>query len=387
MFVHKTYKLSGILHSGVRPLLRHLDMELTERCNNRCIHCYNRTDDPNAQKRELSTSAVTQVLDEAAALGCISVRFTGGEPLLREDFPRIYHHARSLGLQGDITTNGTLITPDLARIFAEIPPMGNIEVSLYGSNRESCEALTRTGNSFDLACAGVRNLIDHKVPFKVRSVVLPGNRLERPDFEAWAASLNPLDPVPMFTVLLDLRARRDSPKKNRRIRELRFTPDECFAQLAFHPETYFRDVERLLGQNREGPDDRLFTCGAGKGSACLDAYGRLQACFLLRHPDTIYALQKPGHSLEDAMKKFFPELRRMRAQDARYLSRCARCFLRGLCDQCPARSWTESGALDTPIDYHCRVAHFQAYSLALLAEGEKAWQAELDSDLKPVLDF
>ena len=59
-----------------------------------------------------------------------------------------------------------------------------------------------------------------------------------------------------------------------------------------------------------------------------------------------------------------------------YLARCARCFLMGLCEQCPGKSWAEHGTLDTPVEYLCRVAHAQARYLGLLAEGERAWEVE-----------
>ncbi len=70
------------------PLLSHLDIELTERCNNACLHCYiNRpSDDFWAKQCELSTAEWQEIFRQAANLGALSVRFTGGEPLLREDF-------------------------------------------------------------------------------------------------------------------------------------------------------------------------------------------------------------------------------------------------------------------------------------------------------------
>ena len=84
-----------------RPLLGRLDMELTERCNNNCIHCYiNLPADDPCKARELSAEKIKAILSEAASLGCLTVRFTGGEPLLRNDFQEIYLFARRLGLEG-----------------------------------------------------------------------------------------------------------------------------------------------------------------------------------------------------------------------------------------------------------------------------------------------
>jgi len=119
------------------------------------------------------------------------------------------------------------------------------------------------------------------------------------------------------------------------------------------------------------PVDKLFSCGMGHGG-CVDAYGNFQPCMLLRHPDVVYNL-KAG-SLRDALVEFFPQVKEMKAQNPDYLARCSRCFLMGLCEQCPGRSWMEHGTLDTPVDYLCQVAHSRARDLGLLHKGEQAWK-------------
>ena len=96
-----------------QPLLRALDFELTERCNNACIHCcINQMEhDAGLAAREMDTGFVKDLLQQAADLGCLSVRFAGGEPLLRSDFTDLYLFARRLGLRVVLFTNARLITP------------------------------------------------------------------------------------------------------------------------------------------------------------------------------------------------------------------------------------------------------------------------------------
>jgi hypothetical protein len=60
------------------PVLGRLDMELTERCNNNCVHrCINLSEDDLAREREISPEDAKRILTEAASFGCLSVRFTG----------------------------------------------------------------------------------------------------------------------------------------------------------------------------------------------------------------------------------------------------------------------------------------------------------------------
>jgi radical SAM protein with 4Fe4S-binding SPASM domain len=352
------------------PLLGHLDLELTERCNNNCIHCYINlpSEDVRAKQRELSTPEIQDILTEAAALGALSVRFTGGEPLLREDFSDLYVFARRLGLKVFLFTNARLISPELAGLFARIPPLEKIEISVYGLKQKSYEAVSRVPGSFSEFWQGVELLLAHRIPFVVKGALLPPNRREMEEFEAWATGLPAMDFPPSYAIFFDLRGRRDSISKNRLIQRLRLSPSEGVAVLRRQGSKYLRQFCRKF----MGPDgDRLFPCGAGH-TPCVDAYGNLQACLSLRHPDTVYDL-KTG-SLRAALTHFFPCLQELKATHPNYLTRCARCFLKGLCEQCPAKSWAEHGTLDTPVDYLCRLAHAQAEDLGLLQEGERAWE-------------
>jgi radical SAM protein with 4Fe4S-binding SPASM domain len=362
------------LWSGQQPLLSRLDMELTERCNNDCIHCYiNRpASDRAARGRELATVEIQGILHEAASLGALAVTFTGGEPLLRDDFCEIYIFARRLGLRVRLLTNATLISPQLAKLFARIPPLEKVQITLYGMSVKSYEAVTRTPGAFERAWRGIHLLLQEGVPFVVRGVRLPPNEHEVDEFAAWAGTIPWMDHPPSCSVFFDLRGRRDSEQRNRRIKELRSSPEEGVAFLARRQGEYLKDMKRLYSQFAGPAADRLFSCGAGVGGGCVDAYGQLQPCMLLRHPDTVYDLQ--SGSLEDALTRFFPQMRERRADHAGYLARCARCFIRGLCDQCPAKSWMEHGTLDTPVEYLCQVAHVQAKILGLLAENERAWE-------------
>jgi radical SAM protein with 4Fe4S-binding SPASM domain len=356
-------------------LLRFLDLELTERCNHNCIHCCINLpgDDAAAKGRELSTGQVQEILQEAVLLGCLTVRFTGGEPLLREDFEELYLFARRLGLRVSIFTNGTLLSPGRVRLLARVPPLERLEVTVYGMEKKSCETVTRTPGSFAAARAGLRRLIEHQVPFYVRGTVLPPTRKEMEALAKWAESLPSMDGPPDSCMFLDLRCRRDS-AKNRQIRRLRLPPEEGLRILTRKKEDYLRAMTLYCSQKIGPCGDLLFSCGAGVGRGCVDAYGTFQPCVMLRHPDTVYNLRTG--SLGDALATFFPRMRERRASNPGYLQRCARCFLKGLCEQCPAKSWGEHGTLDTPVEYFCEIGHIQARYLGLLKEQESGWEVK-----------
>lgn len=357
------------------PRLPHLDIELTERCDNSCMHCCINlpAGDAAAQAREMTTQQVMGIMDQAAGLGCLQVRLTGGEPLLRPDFESIYLHARRLGMKVLVFTNARRITTRLADLWKRIPPLVPIEVTVYGMNRDSYEAVTRSRGSYAQFKRGLDRLIEHGIPFVVKSALLPPNRHEIEKFEAWARTLPAMDSDPGYSMFFDLRGRRDDEAKNELVRSLRVTPEEGVTILARNEVKYRKEMAEFAGKFMGSSGDRLFTCGAGH-SISIDAYGRAQPCMGLRAPElTVDVLSS---SLTGALERF-ASLKELRATDPEYLRRCAVCSLKGFCEQCPAKSWAEHGTLDTPVEYLCQVAHAQARYLGWLGPGENAWKAKV----------
>lgn len=362
------------LEKSVVGELHSLDIELTERCNNNCIHCCINlpVNDKKAKQHEMSLEQIQGILREAADLGCLRVRFTGGEPLLRPDFETIYQYARRLGLRVLLFTNARLITPRLAQLFAQIPPLEKIEVTVYGMHPESYDANTQQPGAYKSFWRGVQYLLDYKIPFVVKSVNLPANRNELAEFENLVKTIPWVDKKPMLTSFYDLRHRRDDPQKNQLIKSLRPSAEEGVKFLYSYNEgdkrfkdNYWQNMTRL-------PGDKLFGCNAGVGQLCIDAYGQIQACMGLRSPDLVLPR---GTSLKDALV-YFKTLKEIKTTNPEYLERCGRCFLRNLCEQCPGKAWSETGTLDMPVQYLCDVTHATARRLGWLGENELAWQVE-----------
>ena len=82
--------------------------EVTHRCPMRCVYCSN----PlllEPRSAELDTATWCRVLDEAAALGCLHVHFSGGEPTARGDLPKLVAQASAAGLYVNLITSGVML--------------------------------------------------------------------------------------------------------------------------------------------------------------------------------------------------------------------------------------------------------------------------------------
>jgi len=81
--------------------------ELTLACNARCVHCGSNAGKPRGD--ELDTAEALALIAELAGLGCKSITFSGGEPLLRPDWPELARAVRAAGLTLEMISNGLCV--------------------------------------------------------------------------------------------------------------------------------------------------------------------------------------------------------------------------------------------------------------------------------------
>lgn len=130
---------------------------ITRACNLKCVHCYNDSRSRKA-KDELSTQEAEEVLRDLAEFGVPSVLFSGGEPLERGDLFELLESARELGLRTVISTNGTLITAEVAEKIKE-RGVSYVGVSLDGIGQIN-DKFRGVAGAFDKAVRGIKNCRD-----------------------------------------------------------------------------------------------------------------------------------------------------------------------------------------------------------------------------------
>lgn len=143
----------------------------TRTCNLRCRHCYAHSD---AQRYDqLSTDEAKAMIDDLAAFGAPVLLFSGGEPCVRDDLLELMRYARQAGMRVVISTNGTLITPEMARDFADVG-LSYVGISIDGA-RETHDAFRGKDGAFDETLEGMRNLRAHGVGVQVNTTITKMN--------------------------------------------------------------------------------------------------------------------------------------------------------------------------------------------------------------------
>lgn len=126
----------------------------TRTCNLKCRHCYS-SSESKKYDNELTTEEALKFIDELAEFKTPVILFSGGEPLIREDFFILAKHAKEMGIRPTLSTNGTLITPEVAQKIKDVG-VGYVGISLDGL-REVNDQFRGVEGAFDKAMEGIRN--------------------------------------------------------------------------------------------------------------------------------------------------------------------------------------------------------------------------------------
>ncbi len=170
-----------------------IQWHLTERCNLRCRHCYQE----GGPVQELTREQVFAVIDEIEQMlknwrenyeieFQPSFNVTGGEPFLRADFFAILERMAGSGFEIYVLSNGTVITPERARLLSALKVNG-VQVSLEGP-QEIHEAIRGPG-SFAASLAGIRALRDAGVQVSLNATLSRVNAGHFHDLVALARDL------------------------------------------------------------------------------------------------------------------------------------------------------------------------------------------------------
>ncbi|MFA5368189.1 MAG: radical SAM protein [Dehalococcoidia bacterium] len=126
----------------------------TDRCNLKCVHCYSNAGS-DGRKPSMTTGEGKAFIRQLSDFGVPVLLFSGGEPLLRDDFLELARYAVDLGLGVVVSTNGTLITPDVA---SQIKSIGfrEVGISLDGVG-EINDRFRGMDGAYEAALEGIRN--------------------------------------------------------------------------------------------------------------------------------------------------------------------------------------------------------------------------------------
>lgn len=161
-----------------KTLVNAAQIDCTYRCNLDCRHCCQSKNTSG----ELAAGDIKRILLELKQNNCLEINFSGGEPLLRKDFPEIIRFASDLDFRVRILTNGTLIDKAYAQKLSKIN-IYFVQISLYGIKKETHDFTTRAKGSFERTLQAITLLDNYGIRFRIAFLVMKHNFFEAQIFK------------------------------------------------------------------------------------------------------------------------------------------------------------------------------------------------------------
>ena len=326
------------------PTIFTLQMDITQSCTERCVHCYI----PEYNPVFLPFDVICRVIDEFREQGGLTLTLSGGECMMHPDFERIVRHAREKDLIVGVLSNLTLC--DDAKVGLLQETESTVQVSLYSMNPATHDAITRRPGSFAETKRAIEKIRAAHIPCRISCPTMKSNYKDYLDVLRYARSLK-MDAQTDFIIMgkmncdtSNLACRLDL-TETRRILE-----DIVYRSLPVNNE-YFDPAKK---EQVESDEDfaRRKVCGACVDSVCLDADGHYYPC-------AAFGGVNLGSCYEHDLKWIWnesPETRRIRDVTGGCFPKCLHCADRAYCSVCMCRNYNETGDIFTPAQHFCDVA-------------------------------
>jgi len=312
-----------------------VQIDLTYRCNERCVHCYLDHNDHG----EMTTDEIKRVLAEMADAGVFVMTFSGGEIFLRKDFFEILEYARyELHFCVKLKTNAIMIREQEAARLREIG-VESIQISIYSHRPEVHDAITLVSGSLKRSIAAAKFLKSQGLRVIFANVLMVQNMRDYPDVRALAEELGvecTIDPT--VTPMMDGdRSVLALGVGNQGLHEV------------FRDQNLVGNVDEFCAIPDPADEDSLFAlpCSAGHTSCYVSPYGDVYPCVQFPLPTGNVRKQRFIDIWRDSDK--MKEVRAIRLKD---LTTCTSCSHVGSCSRCPGLAYME-GNMRGPSSQDC----------------------------------
>jgi AdoMet-dependent heme synthase len=315
-----------------------VQLDITYRCNERCVHCYLDHDDHG----EMNTAEIKRLLKEMSDAGVFVLTLSGGEIMLRKDFFEILEYARELTFCIKLKTNAILIGDREAERMFDLG-VESIQVSIYSHRPEVHDAITKVHGSLERSLKAIRFLKSKGLKVIIANVLMKQSAADYPGVRALAAELGveaTLDPT--VTPMMD---------GNRG--NLALNVDANALKDVFRDAALVGNVDEFCAVPAKADEDALdnVPCSAGHSGCYVSPYGDVYPCVQFPLPSGNVRKQK----FIDIWN-FSEQLNEVRSIRVRDLPNCSACGNVSTCTRCPGLAFME-GNMRGPSTQDCEKSY------------------------------
>jgi radical SAM protein with 4Fe4S-binding SPASM domain len=333
-------------HFKDKPYLTEFQIQLTSRCNERCVHCYI----PHENKIcDVDPALFYDVMDQSHEMGLLNIILSGGEPMLHPQFCDFLRKAKQYDFVVTILSNLTMLNDE---IIAEMKAtrLSGVQVSLYSTKPEVHDSITQMPGSFEKTTNAIFRLIENDIPLQISCPTMKQNKNDYIDVLNWAHDHK----VRSMTDYI-MMARYDQSSDNL---DNRLSLDEVsvlIKNILNNDEAYQDDMkiaDIAAADERDISED--IVCGVCISSICMVENGNVFPC-----PG--WQSYICGNLREQSLRDIWensPKVKYLRSLRKKDFPQCVKCLDRSFCAVCMVRNANENPEGD-PLkinEHFCKVA-------------------------------
>lgn len=321
--------------------------ELTYRCSEMCIHCYNPGATRNnaetshrADIKELLLDDYKRIIDDMYESGLVKVCLSGGDPFSKEFAWELIDYLYTKDIAVDVYTNGQRIVKDVKRLANYYPRL--VGISIYSGIAEDHDAITRISGSWAKSMQVIQELHELAVPMNLKCCIMQTNLHS---YYMVANLAKEYGAIPQYEINIT-----ESNDGDLCAKQLRLTEEQL--------QVVLRDNNLALYVGKEAPnyggmkrDLSLCSCGAGGTGFCMSPNGDLRAC--------VAFTQTYGNLRKQSVSEIFEcssKLKEWRCAVVADYNECGKHDYCDYCNLCAGVNYSEHGDFRKPAETNCYMA-------------------------------
>jgi len=325
------------------PTVFGIHVEVTSRCNEKCVHCYQAPE----TRRDMDMALALSLMDQLAEAGTLSITFSGGEPTVHPKFAEILRMARSRDMIISVLSNGLNFSDELLSAFLEVN-LNMCQISLYSMVPSIHDAITGVPGSHARTLATIERLIALDIPVQVSCPIMRLNKDSYVEVASWCSDRR-IRVMSDFVMIArsnfdksNLAERLSIEETGQVIQDILKADEVYHMQLDTEPRT--RDLEWFSRQP---------VCGVCIDNACITSGGTLYPCSGFQN----YPLGNISTQTLNDIWLHSEAVNRLRSITNASFPKCLKCEARDFCIMCLVRNFNESGGdMFAVAEHFCQVA-------------------------------
>jgi radical SAM protein with 4Fe4S-binding SPASM domain len=302
------------------PQLRSLHIEITSRCNERCIHCYVPKNNSNSL---IEPKLFYSIVNQSRDMKILHLNISGGEPMLHRSFVDFLEMCHEYDFSVNILSNLTLLNN---RILNEMKKnhLLCVQTSLYSMDHNIHDGITKKVGSFKKTKRSILRLLDYGIPIQINCPIMKQNKECFSEVVKWAIkmNINISDDFSLFAIADHSKKNISCRLKTEEISDVLIKKNILNSQYC---QSLFQEAENKKSQK---PDDPI--CSVCRSSICINENGDVFPC--------VGWLNNVIGNINNTLLKDIWEksnaISRLRELSRKDLIFCNNCDSREYCDPC-----------------------------------------------------